>query len=163
MMPKSPSNWVNDEHRQIRLQWLKQLEAETQSLCVILEHERAVLRERRLDAVVDAVAEKNSAVARIDDLLKRLLGQSVPKQEAVQALLAGLEPDRCAEAQAVWARICRFTARCQELNEANGATIALLQEHNRRSLALLFGRQRLGYRADGQMQAEADERLLGAI
>lgn len=155
---------ANDEHQQIWLQWLQRLEAETRSLCATLEHEQAALRERRLGVVMDLIAEKNSAVARINELLERLPRQSGVKEEAIQTLLAELELDQHTEAQAAWAQIRHLTAQCRQLNEANGATIALLQEYNRQSLALIFGRrrQRLSYGADGQVQAEAGERLLGA-
>ncbi len=156
---------ASDERWQIRLQWLKQLEAETGSLCALLEHEQAALRERCLEVVMDVVTKKNVAVARINDLLDHLPQRFNLQAAAIQALLAELPPERCAEAQAVWARICHLTARCRQLNEANGATIALLQERNRQLLALMFNqrRQQLGYGSDGQVQAEAGERLLGAI
>ncbi|MFN3919499.1 MAG: flagellar export chaperone FlgN [Methylohalobius sp.] len=158
------SDETSDERWQIRLQWLKQLEAETGSLCALLEQEQAALRERCLDVVMDVVARKNSAVARINALLDDLPQQSDLQAAAIQALLTELPPERCAEAQAVWTRIRHWIARCQQLNEANGATIALLQEHNRQLLALVFNQrqQRLGYGADGQVQAETGERLLGA-
>lgn len=167
-MPDSPGmilDGANAERRRIWLQWLQQLETETRSLCATLEREQAALRERRLGVVMDLIAEKNSAVARINDLLERLPRQSGLQAEAMQTLLAGLELDQHAEAQAAWAQLCHFTAQCRQLNEANGATIALLQEYNRQSLALIFGHRlkRLSYGADGQIQAEASERLLGAI
>ncbi len=147
------------------LQWLKQLEAETRGLCATLEHEQAALRERRLGVVMDLIAEKNSAVARINDLLERLPRHAGLQVDPVHAFLAQLESEQRAEAQMIWARIGRLAAQCQELNQANGATIALLQEYNRQSLALIFGhrRQQLSYGADGQVQAEVGERLLGAI
>ncbi len=147
------------------LQWLKQLEADTLSLHGALERERAALRERHLNALLDLVAEKSSVVARINALLEHLPRHSGLQADPVQAFVAELESDQRAEARRIWARICHLAAQCQELNEANGATIALLQEYNCQSLALVFGRrrQRLSYGADGQVQAEVGERLLGAI
>lgn len=154
---------ASDERMQIRLHWLKQLEAETSSLYALLEHEQAALRERYLDGVMEVVARKNSAVARINALLDRLPQPSDLPATAIQALLAELQPEQGAEAQAVWTRIRHLAAQCRQLNEANGATIALLQEHNRQLLALVFNRrQPLGYGADGQVQVQAGERLLGA-
>lgn len=154
-----------NERGQIGLQWLKQLEAETRSLCALLENEQAALRKRCLDVIMEVVAEKNLAVARINELLHHMPHQSDLQADFIQALLADLQPEWRAEAQATWKRICHLTARCRQLNEANGSTIAVLQEYNRRSLVLMLNqrRQQLGYRADGQVHTEAGARLLGAI
>jgi flagellar biosynthesis/type III secretory pathway chaperone len=126
---------------------LEQLEVEAHNLQAILERERHALKERDFGALLAWVAEKEAAVARLEELLKPLL--EVPAWREDPA----------------WTRICRLAARCQELNEANGAAIALLQEHNRQALALVFARSRklLSYGADGQVQVEAGERWLGAI
>lgn len=144
---------------QLRLQWLKQLEAEASSLYALLEHEQAALRERRLEAVMDLSAQKNLAAARLDHLLAQL-----PEGTSILAFLAEVGLDRHAEAQAAWTRVCHLAAQCRQLNEANGATIAVLQEHNRQLLAMLLGQnlQRFSYSADGQLQTEMQGRLLGA-
>ncbi|MBN2701396.1 MAG: flagellar protein FlgN, partial [Methylothermaceae bacterium] len=99
----------------------------------------------------------------VDDLWGRLTGQPAGK-DIIPGWLADLASTGPAEIQAVWEEIRHLAWRCRELNESNGATIALLQEYNRKSLELVFGqrRQRVGYGADGQVQAEAGDRLLGA-
>ncbi|GAB6067187.1 hypothetical protein JCM13664_05050 [Methylothermus subterraneus] len=147
------------------LQWLKRLEAETQNLGRVLEGEQAALKERNMGTLPEWVAEKNAAVDRINALLERLPQHSGRPQPSftMQALIAELEGGRQAEAYALWRRIRRNTARCRQLNEANGAIIAVLQEHNRQLLGLLCNQPpQLGYGADGRLVQADALRLLGA-
>ncbi|WP_022949433.1 flagella synthesis protein FlgN [Methylohalobius crimeensis] len=142
---------------------LQELEAETRHLYAVLIRERAVLRDRQWEKVLESTAEKTASLARVDDLWERLTGLPASK-DIIPDWLADLTSTGPAEIQAVWAEIRHLARRCRELNESNGATIALLQEYNRKSLELVFGqrRQRVGYGADGQVQAEVGDRLLGA-
>ncbi|GAB4365217.1 MAG: hypothetical protein Kow0060_22560 [Methylohalobius crimeensis] len=152
-----------NELRPASVETLKELEAETRHLHAVLIRERAVLRDRQWEAVLELTAEKTASLARVDDLWGRLTGQPDGK-DIIPGWLADLTSTGPAEIQAVWEEIRRLARRCREMNESNGATIALLQEYNRKSLELVFGqrRQRVGYGADGQVQAEAGDRLLGA-
>ncbi len=129
---------------------LQQLHEMTERLLILLERESDCLAQRNLESLTAVVEAKNAVVAQIDRLTAQL-----PREDQS---LSHPEADR------LWRRIRDTLHRGRRLNEANGARIALLQEYNRQSLALLFGQRHrwVGYDPDGRSQVESGERLLGA-
>ncbi len=118
---------------------LEQLEAQTRALLLTLEREREALKGRQFATLLELVAEKHAAVAKIEALFANCAAEV---------------------SQERWGRICQLAAQCRELNEANGAAIALLYEHNRQALALLLEQKPLAYRPDGRIHAEAGGKSL---
>ncbi|MCX8048204.1 MAG: flagellar protein FlgN [Methylohalobius sp.] len=151
-MPKSPLD---------RIAWLKRLAVEVENLYAALERERDALKERYPEAIMEAVAEKNAMVERIQGLMMECSGWIDPR-DPLMRVFEDLEPNRHDQAMAIWAEVCHWAVRCRALNEANGAVIALLQEHNREALALFLDREPFNYGADGQVRVEGSTRLLGA-
>ncbi|WP_317705298.1 flagellar protein FlgN [Methylomarinovum caldicuralii] len=129
----------------------------------LLEQEGEALRNRQLAELSLLAREKQETVARIDERLGQLPAVPGPKEAAIEQLFETLDLREVGEVQRVWVRVKETTARCRELNEVNGAMIALLNEQTRRSLGILLGQrfQQLCYRADGQSHTEAEARLLG--
>ncbi len=143
------------------IQWLRQLHQSVAQLLDLLEQERECLQASNLEALVLVVDDKHAVVARIDQLMAQLSVRNQPLESVMEQSLAALSDP---EADSLWQNIKDVIQRCRQLNEANGARIALLQEHNQQSLALLFGqrRQLVGYSADGRSQREDQNRLIGA-
>lgn len=129
---------------------LQRLHEMAQELLVLLERESDCLAQGDLESLTAVVEAKNAVVAQIDRLTAQL-----PLEDRSPSY---------PEAERLWRRIGDTLHRGRRLNEANGARIALLQEHNRQSLALLFGQRRrlVGYDPDGRSRVESGDRLLGA-
>ncbi len=138
-----------DRHS-VSLDRLQRLHEMAERLLVLLERESDCLAQGDVESLMAVVEDKNAVVAQIDRL-------------TAQLPLEDRSPSR-PEADRLWRRIRDTLHRGRRLNEANGARIALLQEYNRQSLALLFGQQRrlVGYDPDGRSQVESGDRLLGA-
>ncbi|BCX87687.1 flagella synthesis protein FlgN [Methylomarinovum tepidoasis] len=152
-----------DERQQGFLAWLGRLEADIQQMQSLLEQECEVLRTRRLDELSSLAQAKQETVVRIDERLGQLPTASGPKETVIEQLFEALKLRGVPDAWGVWDRIRTATARCRELNEANGAMIALLNEQTRQALGILFGQrhQPVCYGADGQSRTESGARLLG--
>jgi len=151
---------LNDRQR-VFVTWLNRLEEETGRLHALLERESRVLRERKMDLLQELVGEKNERVERIEALLAQAPVQAGAEEGRVEGLICDLKLQDTPVA-GKWRRLRRRMEECRMLNEANGATIALLQEHNNRALVLLFGqrRDRVCYGADGRGLSDGGERLL---
>jgi len=152
-----------DERQQAFLGWLERLRAESHRLLSILEQERQVLRERDSQALLQVTKAKAAAVSKIDALLSQLPPSQDSKEVTVERLLQTLRLHGVGKAEALWREVRSLAQHCRELNEANGAMIALLQEQVRQALTVLFGhrRQQVCYTADGRSQIQPGERLLG--
>lgn len=152
-----------DERQRGFLAWLSQLEADVQQMQTLLEQENEALRSRRVDELSLLAQVKQETAVRIDERLSQLPAASGPKEAMIEQLLEALKLHKVPEAWNLWERVRSTTARCRELNEANGATIALLHEQIRQAMGILFGhrRQPVCYGADGQSHTESGARLLG--
>ncbi len=152
-----------DERQQGFLAWLGQLEAEVRQMHDLLIQEAEALQARRLDELTALAGAKQETAARIDARLDQLPATSEPKETVIEQLFEALKLRDVADAWQCWERIRETTVRCRQLNEANGAMIALLNEQTRQALGVLFGhrRQQVGYGADGRSRTESGARLLG--
>ncbi len=151
---------LNDRQRAF-VNWLNHLEEETVRLQSVLERESRALQEREHEFLQIVVDEKNILVGRIEALLAKLPVQSEANEDVLGEMIRALGLEG-SQVVGQWQQLKRRMGECKALNEANGATISLLQEHNNRSLVLLFGqrRDRVCYGADGQGQSDGSERLL---
>ncbi len=139
------------ERHAVSLDQLRRLHEMTERLLTLLARESDCLARRNLEALMEVVEAKSAVVAQIDRLTAQL---------PLEATHFPSHP----EADRLWRQIEDTLHRGRRLNEANGARIALLQEHNRQSLALLFGQRRrlVGYESDGRSRMDSGDRLLGA-
>ena len=144
--------------------WLRHLTVETERLHSLLEQERAALEGRQVEALISLSEEKNKTVTQINELMVQLSGAPKAGEDFIESLFNALDVGEGSEIVRQWRRIQELTRRCREMNETNGALIALMQETNRQAMTLFFGqrREQVDYGADGQTRANSDARLLGA-
>ncbi len=153
-----------DDKLQAFSAWLQQLSTETQRLQMLLARERTALEARQAEAMVSLSEEKGKTVTRINELMLQLSGSAKVGEDFIQNIFDALGIDENAKVARQWQEIRQMAYRCREMNEANGALIALMQESNRQIMSLFFGqrREQIDYGADGQTRANGDARLLGA-
>ncbi len=150
-----------NERQSAFLDWLSRLLDETSRLQRVLEQERDVLLESKLESLQMLVEEKNTLVDRIESLLVQLPGNAEQKEDVLGEMIRALKLED-SQVVGLWQEVKRRMGECRTLNESNGATISLLQEYNQQALVLLFGhrRDRVCYGADGQSRSGDSDRLL---
>ncbi len=153
---------LNEQQRTF-VDWLNCLMEAIRQLHAVLEQEQDILLEHKLESLQLLAEHKNTLVEQIDALLAQLPNSSEAKEALVDKLIGALNLTKHRGGE-LWQETKDLMADCRALNETNGATISLLQEHNGQALALLFGQRcdRVCYGPDGQNQTGAGDRLLAS-
>lgn len=120
----------------------------TESFYQILTKEANYLKENNnIDTFNELIAQKNQLIPQLDEFSKQLekvlktesltINREGIQQYFIIAKTAGLD---ISTAENNWEKLADLSEKCQHLNEQNGASIALLARHTKRTLDILKGK-----------------------
>jgi flagella synthesis protein FlgN len=130
----------------------------------LLEQEKTLLAEGRIEALTATVEEKEKLAAELNGLTQQrgryLLDHGFTPDRQGMASWSARHPGQ-KEAIAAWERTLSLSARAKELNRLNGQLIQLHMQHTDRALEILLRKEgRLDlYGPDGRSTAPGNQQI----
>lgn len=145
----------------------------TQTFHQLLSLEAEYLKDTKdIDAFNELIAKKNELIPQLDQFSEQL-GKSLKAEklsvnrEGIQqyfskAKSTGLNTE---EAENTWVALAKLSEQCQQLNEQNGAGIALLAQHAQRTLNILKGKPQFAntYGPDGTSNYDSSSNPIASV
>ncbi len=138
-----------------------------------LNREAEALKKTQQAELISAIAAaKKQLVAQLEEfnsqLTQVLATEKLPNnQNSIQEYFKRAETAGLPTAEAIdnWAQLMRVCAACRDLNDQNGASIALLSRHAKRSLDILKGKPEFAntYGSDGITKSDRYTRPLISV
>ena len=145
----------------------------TQQLLQKLTEEKAVLKVGKPADLINEVAkQKQDIVSQLNQFTKQLgkilsTEQLSSDPEGIEhyfkiAKDAGLNTD---ELTSIWSELIELSKKCRELNESNGACLALLSRHTQRAINIIKGKPQTvnTYSPDGSTKSDLSSQTLFSV